>query len=146
MKIREYIEKIIENGKREDMQTLSEMLDELICDLKEKNPKLYYKYKSELYELANGKVLTDDMAHEWVNKMQPIHEFWTYEETTNAMRQMGYNLDKIEFYVVANMMMNDYNNLVKDNEELALKMAKDWLNDTDSVENKLYEYHKYIVK
>ena len=53
---------------------------------------------------------------------------------------------KIDFYVVANMIYNDYFDLVRDNEELALKMAKDWLSDEDAKENKLYCYWKHIAK
>lgn len=146
MKIRDYINKIVINGKQDDMEKLSNMLDDLICDLKEEKPKLYKKYKDELYEIANGKILNDEMAYKWVNNMKPEGEHWTIEETTNAMKQMGYNLNNIDFYVVANMMYNDYYNLVKDDEELALKMAYMWLDDEDAVKDKLYEYYRHIPK
>ena len=146
MKIRDYINKIVINGKQDDMEELSNMLDDLICDLKEEKPKLYKKYKDKLYEMANGKVLTEEMAYKWVNNMKPVGEHWTIEETTNAMKQMGYNLNNIDFFVVANMMYNDYYDLVKEDEELALKLSYMWLNDEDSVKDKLYEYYKYIPK
>ena len=96
--------------------------------------------------MANGKVLTEEMAYKWVENMKPKGEHWTIEETTNAMKEMGYNLNSMDFYVVANMMYNDYYDLVKDNEELALKMAYMWLNDEDSVKDKLYEYYKYVAE
>lgn len=68
-------------------------------------------------------------------------------ETDNGtMQKLGYNFNKIDFYITANMMMNDYHDLVKDDEILALKMARDWLDDSDAVNNKLYEYWKYIAK
>lgn len=89
MKIKEYIKKILLNGNQEDIEELSDMLDEFICELKDEKPKLYKKYKTDLYEMANGKILT---------------------------------------------------------EEMALKMAYMWLNDEDSVKDKLYEYYKYIPK
>lgn len=146
MKIRDYINKIVINGKQDDMEELSNMLDDLICDLKEEKPKLYKKYKDELYEIANGKILNEEMAYKWVNNMKPVGEHWPIEETTNAMKQMGYNLNNIDFYVVANMMYNDYYDLVKEDEELALKLSYMWLNDEDSVKDKLYEYYKYIPK
>lgn len=146
MKIRDYINKIVINGKQDDMEELSNMLDDLICDLKEEKPKLYKKYKDELYEIANGKILNEEMAYKWVNNMKPVGEHWTIEETTNAMKQMGYNLNNIDFFVVANMMYNDYYDLVKEDEELALKLSYMWLNDEDSVKDKLYEYYKYIPK
>ena len=146
MKIRDYINKIIISGKQDDMEELSNMLDGLICDLKEQKPKLYKKYKDELYEMANGKVLTEETAYKGVEDMKLNGEHWTIEETTHAMKEMGYNLNSMDFYVVVNMMYNDYYDLVKDNEELALKMAYMWLNDEDSVKDKLYEYYKHIPK
>ena len=146
MKIREYIKKIIDNGKQEDMEELSEMLEDTIYKLKEIDPKCYKKYKMKLYEMAYGKVLTEEMAYNWVQEMKPKHEHWTMEETTNAMASLGYNCNKIDYYVVANMMYNDYYNLVKDDEELALKMAYMWLDDEDAVKDKLYEYYRHIPK
>ncbi len=146
MKIRDYINKIIINGKQEDMEELSDMLDELICDLKDKEVKIYKKYKDRIYEMANGKVLNEEMAYNWVNTMKPKREHWTIEETTNAMRELGYNLNTIDFYVVANMMYNDYYDLIKDDEQIALKMAYMWLKDEDSVEDKLYQYYRHIPK
>lgn len=146
MKIKEYIAKIIINGRQEDMEELSDMFDESLEKLKEKDEKCYEEYKAKLYEMVNGKELTEEMANEWVYNMKPKHEHWTMEETTEAMQKMGYNCDKLEFYVVANMVYNDYYDLVKDNEELALRLANDWLKDEDAKENKLYEYWKHVIK
>ena len=86
------------------------------------------------------------MAKKWVKDMQPAGQHWTMEETTGAMQSLNYNVNPIDFYVVANMMYNDYYNLVKEDEELALKLAYDWLNDEDAIEDKLYCYWKNIVK
>ena len=144
--IRKYIDKIAENKKVEDMEKLGDMLTEIIYELKDSHHELYEDYKLELYEMAYGKKLNEDMANEWVKEMKPAGLHWSIEETTDAMQSLGYKFDKIDFYVVANMMYNDYFDLVRDNEELALKMAKDWLSDEDAKENKLYCYWKHIAK
>ena len=144
--IRKYIEKIGENRNIEDVKKLGDMLSEIIYSTKESHLDLYKKYKLELYELAYGKKLNQEMAEKWVKEMKPVGLHWTIEETTSAMQNLGFNFDMIDFFVVANMMYNDYFDLVKDDETLALKLAKDWLNDEDSKENKLYCYWKYIVK
>ena len=52
MKIKEYIEKIIENGKTEDMKELSDMLDEAIIKVKITEPECYKKYKMKLMGMA----------------------------------------------------------------------------------------------
>lgn len=90
--------------------------------------------------------ISDQMAYDWVHNMKPEHEHWTLDDTTSAMRKMGYNCDRLEFYVVANMMYNDFYDVVKDNQELALSMAYLWLNDEDAKEGKLYNYYKNIPK
>lgn len=144
--IRKYIEKIGENRNIEDMEKLGDMLSEIIYDIKEEHPEIYKKYKMELYEMAYGKKISEDMAEKWVKDMKPVGMHWTMEETTNAMQSLNYNFDKVDFFVVANMMYNDYYDLVKEDETLALKLTKDWLSDVDVKEDKLYCYWKYIVK
>lgn len=146
MHIKEYLIRIIEKGIQDDMEKLSDMLDESIHKVKEFDPEWFEKKKLKLYEMAYGKVIDEETAKEWVKSMEPVGIHWTIEETTNAMQNMGYNLDKLQFFVVTNMMYNDYYNIVKDNEELALKLAKDWLEDKDAKEDKLYCYWKYIIK
>ena len=144
--IRKYIEKIGEKRNVEDMETLGDMLADLIEDMKEEHYDLYKDYKLDLYEMAYGKKISEDMADKWVKEMKPVGIHWTMEETTNAMNNLGYSFNEIDFYVVANMMYNDYYNLVKEDETLALKLASDWLNDEDAKEDKLYCYWKHVIK
>lgn len=125
---------------------IEDIIDMLMCEVKDKEEKLYNHIEMELYEMAYGKKISEEMANEWVHRMKPMGKHWDMEETTNAMYSLGYSLDQIDFFVVANMMYNDYYNLVKEEETLALKMAEDWLKDTDAKDDKLYNYWKYIVK
>ena len=143
--IKNYIEKIGEKRNIEDMERLGDMLSEIIYSTKESHPDLYKKYKLELYEMAYGKKISADMAEKWVKEMKPIGLHWTFEETTSAMQSLGYNFDPNDFFVVANMMYNDYYDLVKEDEELALRLARDWLSDVDAKKDKLYCYWKYII-
>lgn len=144
--IRKYIEKIGENRNIEDMEKLGDMLSEIIYETKESHPDIYKKYKMKLYEMAYGKKLSEEMAEKWVKDMKPVGLHWMKEETTQAMQSLGYNFDATDFFVVANMMFNDYHDLVKDDETLALKLAKDWLDDVDAKKDKLYCYWKYIAE
>lgn len=144
--IRQYINKIGESKDTAKMEKLGDMLEELIYDLKESHHDMYEEYKGELYELAYGKKLTKEIGTKWVNEMKPVGEHWTLEQTEEARQGLGYELDSIDFYIVSNMMFNDYNDLTKENEELALKLANDWLNDVDAKEDKLYCYWKHIIK
>ena len=128
------------------MEKLGEILSEIIYFMKENHQEIYEKYKIELYEMAFGKKISEEMAENWVKSMKPVGLHWTIEETTNAMQSLGYNMNRVDFFVVANMMYNDYFDIVKEDEEIALRLARDWLNDVDSIDDKLYCYWKNIVK
>lgn len=137
------LEKVDLNANREE---ISEILEMLLCEVKKSNHDLYEHAKMELYEMENGKKLTEEKAMEWVKDMKPAGLHWTIDDTTMAMQKMGFNCDRVEFFIVANMMYNDYFNIVKDNEELALKLAYDWIKDEDAKDDKLYEYWKHVIK
>ena len=138
-----YLEKMDFNAHK---RKTIDIIDMLMCEIKETQPKLYKHIECEIYEMVYGKKISEEMAYNWVSSMQPKREHWTVEETTNAMQQMGYSHNPIEFYVVANMQYNDMYEIVKDDETLAIKMANAWLLDTDAKECKLYEYWKYVIK
>ena len=144
--VRKYIEKIGESKNVADMGKLGDMLAEIIDSTKESHRELYDKYKLELYEMAFGKKINEEMAEKWVYNMKPLGRYWTMGETTEAMHNLGYNHDNIDFFVVANMMKNDYADLTKEDDVLALKLAHDWLDDDDAKEYKLYQYWKYVIK
>ena len=145
MKIREYIGKIVSKGQKEDMEELSEMLDELICDLKEKNPKLYKKYKEELYELANGKVLTEEMAHEIVENMKPLGEYWDINTIKQVKSSAGLTYSDYDFYTVMNSLVNDYGEIIdKEDIEIYVKMAKAFIEDEDATKDKVFVYFTTI--
>lgn len=153
MKIREYIKKIVENKKIEDMSKLGDMLADIIYSMKEGHPEAYEKYKMELYTMAYGKTLTREMADEWVDNMKPRAK-WDYDTTSTVRRQYGINdIDDISFYVVMNMLQSDLSNVLgeSDSQEGVRKYVqatRDWLKDEDvkSPNEKLYNYWRYIIK
>lgn len=151
--IKEYISKIVENGKTEDMEKLSNMLDNTIEDLKELEPEKFNKYKMSLYEMANGKTLTDEKKDEWVKSMKPLAK-WTKEEVESVVNQYGLKVPVSSAYVIMNMLYSDLKQALgtgDDEESLKryLQSTNDWYFDEDAEntqEEKLYNYYKYIVK
>lgn len=103
MDIEEYIEKIIDNGKIEDMQELSDMLEDTMEIIKDYDKECYKEFEMKLYKMAYGSHLNKSMAQNIVNKMRPFGERFNYEETRKLQEQRGINdIDPIEFYVVLN--------------------------------------------
>lgn len=144
MKVKHYIDKIVSNGEHEHMEKLSEMLEDLICELKETNHEEYVHYKHELHCMLYGEHLSEDMARYWVSHMKnkdgTIGEHWTCEQTSSYNN--GY--DKNDFYAVMNMMYSDYYSAKFDTSTYA-NLAKDWLGDPDVGEGKTLKYYLYIV-
>lgn len=146
MKIKKMLETIIERGKVEDMYKLNDMLDELICDLKEQKPKLYKEYKMELYEIAYGNVILEDKAREIVEHMKPFGEHFSMENAKEIKEDYSIKHSVSDIYLVVNSLYNDYHEILDENNDLYAKMTKLWLNDADSVDDKVFQYFCTIPK
>ena len=144
MRIKSYIDKIVENGKDEDMEKLSEMLVEITCKMKELHYDKYEYYKMCLYELAYGKTISDEMREEIVER---IGEHWTLAETETVRSKYGYSdILPNEFNVVMNMAYSDYSDVFGDNLDLYAKFSKAFIKDDDAKEGKVYIYFNQIPK
>lgn len=147
MRVKEMIKDIVEKNESEDMYKLNDMLDELICDLKERDHKLYHKYKMDLYKIAYGNVLSKEMAEEIIENMKPYHMKWTLEETKNI--QSNYGLEKIrdiDFWIVMNTAYNDFKDIFDNDLDMYVKYTKAFINDEDAKDDKVFIYFSEIPK
>ena len=137
--IRKYIEKIGENRNIEDMKKLGDMLADIIYSTKESHPDLYKKYKAKLLGMAYNYQIDKELAHEIVEDMKPLGEYWSMETIANVI---GNDTHRIEdMYVVMNSLANDYQGIVKlDDVDTYIKMAHAWLDDVDAKDHKLWKY------
>ena len=146
--IEEDIEKIVNEGNPDKMDKLSEILEEVIYIMKDYDEESYKKYAMCIYKMANGYVITEDMAEEIVSKMKPYGKHWTIEETTQVKNNYGLNrISDTDFYVVMNSKYNDNKNTVEkhaktDEEQLELyvDLSKDFILDPDAKEGKVFKY------
>lgn len=147
MKIKKMLEVIIEKNNINDMYKLNDMFDNLICDLKETNPRLYKEYKMELMGIAYNYKLDENMVKEIVYNMKPLGEYWSYETTSKIKNEYNLNADDNDFYVVMNSLVNDYNKVIdKEDVETYVKMANAFINDEDAVKDKIWVYYTKIPK
>ena len=141
MEIKKYIDKIVEEGTDEDMEKLSEIMIDLIYDLKRYDEEKAHRYKMCLYKMAYGEVLSEKMAEHIVEEMKPDGEHWTIEQTTTVKNQFGYaNIRDIDFWVVMNMAYNDYKDIFKDNTEMYARFSYAFINDPDAKKGKIFKY------
>lgn len=146
MKIKKYIGKIVADEDYEEMKKLACILEDSIETLKEIDPHKYEKFEHKIYELAYGKILSEEMAKEIVKDMKPHGECWTLEATTRVLNDKNYRFTPVDFYIVMNSLKNDYGDIFNDNTDMYIKMACKWLEDSDAVEYKTYEYFTHIPK
>lgn len=147
MKIEECIEQIANNGKLEDMESLSNILEDTMKHLKNCNEEMYKKYEMELYKLAYGNILTREMAEDIVSKMQPYGKKWTFEDIKDVQMKYGAdNLRTTDLFIVMNSAFNDYRDLFQDDTENYLRFAVDFIEDEDAKEDKVFLYYTIIPR
>ena len=141
MDIEEYIERIVDNGKIEDMQELSEMLEDTMEIIKDYDQECYKDFEMKLYKMAYGNHLNKSMAQDIVNKMRPYGMRWNIEETENLQRQRGIeDIPKADFFVVINSAYNDYKDIFGEDLEGYIRFTIDFIKDEDAKEGKVFKY------
>lgn len=93
-------------------------------------------------------------AKKWVSQMQNADGstggHWSMEQTSQILRQRGYQHGQEEWYAILNAMYSDYCRTAKqfgvDNVDFYASMAHDWLDDDDAREGKAERYYCYIVE
>ena len=152
MDIEDYIEKIVDNGKIEDMQELSDMLEDVLEMIKEHDEKCYEEYELKLYKMAYGNKLPDKIKVEWVARMRPAAK-WDLQEIKEVHSKYGVEIPVYSFYVVMNMLYSDMQKSlgeVNSEEDLLryIQGSHDWYYDSDianTEEAKLSAYWEYVV-
>ena len=136
--MKEYLDKIVTNGKKEDMDCLSDILIELMYELKENNYKEYKEYKNKIIGMAYDYKITPELAKDIVDDMKPKGEYWSMETIKNVVGDIP-NISEV--YVVMNSLVNDYGDIIPtDDVDKYVKMTNAWLNDIDAPKNKAWRY------
>lgn len=152
MEIEDYIEKIIKDGDINEMEKLSEILEDVLEVLEEYDEEIYKKYEMCLYKMAYGNVLTKEMAEEIVSKMKPFGKKWSLEETKRVQEQFGLdNIRPVDFFIVLNSKFNDDRDTVEKfthnpEEELDMyvSLTRDFIMDEDAKPDKIFLYYTVV--
>lgn len=147
MDIEEIIQTIVDNGKIEDMHTLSNILEDVLEEIEKYDKECYDKYVMELYKMAYGNVLNRQMAEEIVSKMRPYGKRWDIEETQQIQNQYGLNnIRSVDFFIVMNSSFNDFRNIFEDDIEKYIKFSVDFIQDEDAKPDKVFLYYTTIAE
>lgn len=139
--IKKYIQKIADDGNIQEMEDLSDILDEVIMDIYNYDKKKAEKYEMELYRMAYGDILSKEMAEEIIFKMQPYGQRWSLEEIRRIQNQYGLeSIREVDFWIVMNAAYNDFRDIFDDNVDLYVKYTRDFIEDEDAKEGKVFLY------
>lgn len=137
--IKKYVDKIVQNGKQEDMEELGDIFSDVMHELKEYNKSDYMEYKHKLCGMAYNYQIDNEMAHEIVEDMKPLGEYWDMETVKSVIGNTSHSL--ADMYVVINSLANDYSSIISlEDTDTYVKMAYAWLDDVDAKEHKVWKY------
>ena len=142
-----YIKKILSTNNPEKIMMLEDIMVDIISYIKTIDVREYEDIECELYEIAEGKNLTEEKAKGIINKMRPYGMKWTLEETERVRKVHNIsNIAPVDFWVVMNMAYNDFHDIFEEDVELYARYTKDFILDEDANEHKIYNYFVVIPK
>lgn len=112
-------------------------------------------YSSASKQSGSSSDISEKIAKEWANKMQNEDgtqgPHWTIEQAKQVMSQRKLNYDPWTFWIAMNMIYSDYSKVAKkynvgSSIDFYVDMTKAFLDDKDSVQNKLLMYYEHVVK
>ena len=95
-----YIKKILSTNNPEKIMMLEDIMVDIISYIKTIDVREYEDIECELYEIAEGKNLTEEKAKGIINKMRPYGMKWTLEETERVRKVHNIsNIAPVDFWV-----------------------------------------------
>lgn len=144
MDYKKYITKILNSGDANKVEEMSEYMEYIIDMVGDRELE---KVEQKLYEIAEGKVLNEDMAKEIIEDMKPYGMKWALTDTENVRSNFGYSdIRPVDFWIVMNSAYNDYHDLFEENVEWYAKFSKDFITDPDAIDEKVYCYFMKIPR
>lgn len=142
MDIRTISDTIYKSGDRAKKEMMDEVYYKMADYLKAYNQEWYDKF----YEEAEGIIyeISEEHAKQIVMAMRPYGQRWSCEEIKELLASKGI-MDKTRcYYLVMNMMYNDYYRTAKqynlDVPEFYFDLSYDFINDADAKKHKVEKY------
>ena len=136
----ELMTKLLDKGVEDEVWTISE---DMLNKLARKDPMLFEEYIDKLEHLAYR--IPKDEAERIVRAMRPKGQYWSYTQVMDLVRSKGVTGDCVNWYLVMNMVYNDYCATTKhfglqNDVEFFYHLAKDFIEDPDAKPMKVEKY------
>lgn len=134
------------HGKEDSKEKLHEAmgaLDDAVERLKKTQPDAYSHLMDTLEDIAYS--ISHDEAELIVRRMVPKGQNWSYSAIQDFLARKGVTTKICEWYLVMNMVYNDYYNTAKlyglqNDVEFYYNLAKDFITDPDAAPHKVQKY------
>lgn len=140
-----YIDKIMNSSDNIKLKKLQDLIIDTVTYMKSLDPEEYNNIECYLYEISEGKYLNEEKGKSIITKMKPFGMHWTFEQTEELRKSRNLStIRPIDFWVVMNSAYNDFHNLFGEDIEMYIEYSKDFINDEDATEYKVYDYFTII--
>lgn len=117
--------------------------EDMMTKLARKAPDLYDETMHELEKLAYK--ITRPEAEQIVRNMHPKGQCWSFDQVASMVKSKGVSGCMVHWYLVMNMVYNDYWNTAKmydlhNDEDFFFSLAKDFIEDPDAGDLKVEMY------
>ena len=136
----ELMTKLLDKGVEDEVWTISE---DMLNKLARKDPMMFDEYIEKLEHLAYR--IPKDEAERIVRAMRPKGQYWSYTQVYDLVKSKGVTGDCVNWYLVMNMVYNDYCATAKhfglqNDVEFFYHLAKDFIEDPDAKPMKVEKY------
>lgn len=145
METKMYLKKIITSDNENKKEEVMDLFCELMSEIEDKD--YHEEMERRIYEISEGKVLNEEKARHLIEHMKPFGMKWEMNDTETVRNNYGFtDIRPVDFWITMNSAYNDYNDIFKDNIEMYARYSKDFIQDEDAVEDKVYYYFSMIPK
>ena len=145
MDLREISDAVYAGKSVEKKQAIDLVYYEMADFLKDNFPEKYRDYVKKAEQVAYQ--IEPEEAVRIVQGMIPYGQRWSREDIAEYLRGKGINDHVTEYYLVMNMMVNDYSRTAKiigqDDADFYFNLAYDFINDEDAKPDKIAKYFMY---
>lgn len=139
-KYRELVRMAMDKGFEEETWDLA---DDMVAQLCKRCPELYNEFMEDLEHIAYK--ITAEEAERIVRAMRPKGQYWSMSQIKEYLSTKGIDTKCVSWYLVMNMMYNDYCDTAKlyglsGDTEFFFSLSKDFINDPDAKPHKVEKY------
>lgn len=126
-----------------DRAKAAAIMEDTVKRIYKENPALFKEFNTAMEEVAYS--IDSATAEQIVRKMEPYGQYWSMSAITDYLKTKGVTERLTDYYLVMNMMYNDYYETasaygLQKNVDFFFSLAKNFIEDRDAKPHKVAKY------